>query len=400
MSQAIDHPSLPFHKVPKDNAAVIHHHSRSFAFASRLLPAHVRSDVQKLYAWCRWCDDAVDSTSSPAEARRRIGALRRDIERIYEGEPTEHEASKWLADLVRKHSIRQEYPSALLDGMAFDIRLIQIENRGDLLAYCQRAAGVVGLMLCQIFGVDDQSACKHATAQAREHAMALGIAMQLTNIARDVLEDSMRGRCYLPKSWLPKGIHSSSDREIRQEVEQILGLADEYYDKAHRGMHFLPRSIRPAIRIAAAIYREIGMEVQRRDCLVMNGRIITPLARFLIAAFFGLTGGVVHDLRRWAANRIRPSRQADYSYPFVYHSEIAMNDAKYVGWLGISLTALMGGALFLLVMFNPKDPSYSFLPLVYAVACFVVGAIANVLAKRNETPQPVRVTVDNDHRRR
>lgn len=379
-----------FDDVPTNEAAVIHRHSRSFAFASCLLPADVRKDVRKLYAWCRWCDDAVDSATNQEDAKNQLQTLVQDVERIYRGGSIEHEDSKWLADLADRYSIKKIYPLTLLDAMSMDLRLGQIEDREELLEYCYGAAGVVGLTLCQIFKVSDP--------RAAHHASALGIAMQLTNIARDVLEDSQRGRCYLPKTWLRGDIESASNDDIRQTVQQILDLAEEHYRIADEGMEYLPGSVRPAIRVAAAVYREIGIEIIRRDHSVMRGRIVTPKSRFLMTALSASFSGLVHDTRRRIATSVRSFQPTISFDPISFQSESAMNDAKYVAWLGLSLTAFMGGALFLLVLLNPKDDSYSYLPLVYAVGCFLFGAVANFLARRNETPSPAPVNVSDERR--
>ena len=377
-----------FNNVPVDDGEVIRHNSRSFAFASRLLPASVRDDVQKLYAWCRWCDDAVDSCASADEAKQRLSILREDVQRIYRNEPTVHRASAWLAELVDEYDIDESYPLALLDGMEMDLDLGQLDTENELLRYCYRAAGVVGLMMCKVFGVTDRRALRHANS--------LGIAMQLTNIARDVREDWQRGRCYLPESWLPHGVDGSSQDELHAAVRKVLDLAEEYYEIGNEGIVYLPSAVRPAIRVAAAVYREIGMQIRRCDYRVLQGRIVTPKFRFLSSAFTTWARGGVEDIKRSLG--FPDNKQSDSPDPFSVSTEFIMNDAKYLFYLGISLTAFMSSAAFLLVMLNPKDASYSTLPIVYAVACFAVGIVTNVLAKRAEIPAPVPVRVSESGR--
>lgn len=375
--------AVAFNQVPADDGAVIRRCSRSFAFASRLLPASVRDDVQKLYAWCRWCDDAVDSCDSADDAKQRLSILREDVQRIYRKEPTAHRASAWLAELVDKYDIDQGYPLALLDGMQMDLDLDQIDTENELLGYCYRAAGVVGLMMCGVFSVTDRRALRHAKS--------LGIAMQLTNIARDVREDWQRGRCYLPQSWLPRGVDGSSQDEVHASVRRILDLAEEYYEIGNEGMAYLPSAVRPSIRVAAAVYREIGMQIRRCDYRVLQGRIVTSKFRFVLSAFSAWACGLVQDVK--LSLGFANNYQSDSPDPFSVSTEFIMNDAKYLFYLGISLTAFMSSAAFLLVMLNPKDASYATLPIVYAVACFAVGIVTNVLAKRAETPVPVPVSV-------
>ncbi|MDG2220862.1 MAG: phytoene/squalene synthase family protein [Rubripirellula sp.] len=381
-----------FDDVPESLGSVIQKHSRSFSFASCLLPRHIRDDVRKLYAWCRWCDDAVDSASTLAEAKIRLETLQADVDRIYRGEQVRHRSSQWLAELVDRHGIRKDYPVALLDAMAMDLELGQIQSERELLRYCYGAAGVVGLMLCQIFDVRD--------ARAFHHASALGTAMQLTNIARDVLEDSHRRRCYLPSDWLGGDIDSVGEGEIRRVVQKMLDVAEGYYQTAEAGMHYLPGGVRPAIRVAAAVYREIGTEIRRQEYEVMRGRIITPKTRFVATAVSASVRGVTVDVRQYVAAATSSLLPFTDLQPFHLQSDNAMNDAKYIAWLGLSLTAFMGGALFLLVLLNPKDASYSYLPLIYCIGCFAFGGIANFFAKQHEdasasqVPIPVRSTED------
>ncbi|OUT60877.1 MAG: hypothetical protein CBB71_06290 [Rhodopirellula sp. TMED11] len=377
-----------FTSVPVDDGEVIRRCSRSFSFASRLLHASVRGDVQKLYAWCRWCDDAVDSCDSADEAKQHLTILREDVQRIYRNEPSVHRASAWLTELVDEYDIDESYPLALLDGMEMDLDLGQIDTESELLRYCYHAAGVVGLMMCSVFGVTDR--------RALQHAKSLGIAMQLTNIARDVREDWQRGRCYLPQSWLPDGVDASSQDEVHAAVRRILDLAEKYYEIGNEGVVYLPSAVRPAIRVAAAVYRQIGIQIRRCDYQVLQGRIVTPRFRFVSCAFTAWARGGVQDIKQSLG--LANIKQSDSTDPFSDPTEFIMNDAKYLFYLGISLTAFMSSAAFLLVMLNPKDASYSTLPMVYAVACFAVGIVTNVLAKRAEKPVPIPVRVSDSKR--
>ena len=210
--------------------------------------------------------------------------------------------------------------------------------------------------------------------------------MQLTNIARDVREDWERGRCYLVEIWFGP---SSADKlptngQVRSSVERVLELADEYYTIGNAGIRYLPASVRPAIRIASAVYREIGQQIRRKQVRVMDGRMIVPKSRFAIAASLAWGIGVVRDGQE-SLGLLNDSRTS----PLSHSNELTMNDAKYLVYLGLSLTAFMSSALFLLMMLNPKDAAYSTLPTIYAVVCFTVGIAANLLAKKAETPVPV-----------
>ncbi len=199
-----------FDNLPPDDADVIQHHSRSFSLAAKLLPSRLRSDVEKLYAWCRWCDDAVDEAANLNEAKERLALLRKDVHRIYSGEATLHAASCWLASVVKTHEIPQHLPLDLLSGMEADLDTPVLQTVDELLLYCYQAAGTVGLMMSRIMGVTDR--------RALSKAKALGMAMQLTNIARDIDEDWQAGRRYVPKQWLslvPKKDMTPTDGQVR-----------------------------------------------------------------------------------------------------------------------------------------------------------------------------------------
>ncbi|MEL6105254.1 MAG: phytoene/squalene synthase family protein [Planctomycetota bacterium] len=377
-----------FESPPERGRSVIRKHSRSFSVAAWLLPSSIRDDVEKLYAWCRWCDDAVDDAPTPAEAEKRLDLLRDDVRRVYRGESPEHFASQWLAELVVKHDIVQRDALALLDGMGMDLHLGQIETEEQLLDYCHHAAGVVGWMMCSVFGVTNR--------QALQHAKSLGIAMQLTNIARDVREDAERGRCYLPATWLPYGVATSSERQLEDTVRRVLDLAENYYQHGTEGITYLPVEVRSAIRIAAAVYRTIGVEIRRRNYQVLRGRTVTPKLRFAAVAIAAWSDGLRTDLVR----RFTPETTSTTSISCRSKQwRIEMNDAKYLMYLGLSLTSFMASALFLLVMLNPKDESYAAWPMTYAAVCLGVGGITNWLAKRSEvSPTLIPVVDQGSHR--
>ncbi len=375
-----------FDQVPTSGASVIRKHSRSFAAASWLLPREYRRDVEKLYAWCRWCDDAVDSATNINQAEQRLEMLREDVERIYRGQRPLHEASQWLAEVVASHKIEKRLPLDLLDGMRLDLRLEQIGTQEELLSYCYHAAGVVGLMLCRVFGVTD--------LRAMRHAKSLGMAMQLTNIARDVREDWDRGRCYLPAEWLAAehaGKTMPTDADVRSSVGRILELADQHYRTGNSGLRYLPRGVRPAIRMASAVYREIGLQIRRNGDRVMHGRTIVPTARFASAAARSLLASAWSDVNERFPLR---SMSAENFLIQPLPKELIMSDAKYLLYLGLSLTAFMASGSFLLVMLNPKDASYSSLPLIYAVASLGIGIATNLLAKRAERTVPVPIATE------
>ena len=387
--------SDPFDSTPTDYRQVINKHSRSFSIAASLLPTDLRADVHKLYAWCRWCDDAVDRASSVAAAEQRLQLLRRDIHRIYGGKPVDHGASQWFADLVHKYSIPIEYPLGLLDGMEMDLGDVSVTNEQELILYCHRAAGTVGLMLCRLFGVSDRDALRCADA--------LGIAMQLTNIARDVREDWLVGRCYLPSNWFattPDRGQLLTNEDVCEPVRRVLSLADIYYRKGLCGLQHLPPSCEISIRVAAKLYREIGEVIRQTGFRVMNGRVSVTSRRKLYLILMELpwlraTALLSRNIRFPTLNRF-----LDPVPPTV--GDVMNNHARYIATLGLSLSSILAAALFGIVAFNPKDAaSYGYLPWIYFAGCLVTAIITQLLLNRMDTHnQPVPAAVKVKRQRR
>jgi phytoene synthase len=255
-----------------DAGESIRRHSRSFSFASRLLPPAKRADVERLYAWCRWCDDGVDAAAAPQEASEFIERATEDVHRIAAGTRPVAAESLWLAELVGRHDLPIEAASALLEGMRSDLTPAAGFHEADLWRYCFRVAGAVGVLMCPILGLEDR---RHLP-----QAAALGMGMQLTNIARDVAEDWRRSRCYLPTEWtdglLPGGGPPDPGR-VRRGVRTILEVADGYYTAGEAGIAALDADSRLAVRAAAMIYHAIGTRIKGRgfDVLDQRARVST-----------------------------------------------------------------------------------------------------------------------------
>ena len=258
----------------------IRRHSRSFSFASRLLPAGKRADVERLYAWCRWCDDGVDTAASPQQAREFVERATEDVRRITGGKSPVAAESRWLAELVGRHDIPLKAALALLDGMRSDLTAAAGFHEDDLLRYSFQVAGAVGVLLCPILGLADR---RHLP-----HAAALGMGMQLTNIARDVAEDWRRSRCYLPLEWtdgLRPGSGPPDARQVRGGVKTILEIADGYYAAGEAGISGLDSDSRLAVRTAARIYQAIGTKIRKRSFEVLDKRArVSTLGKLRIFA--------------------------------------------------------------------------------------------------------------------
>jgi len=233
--------------------AILHYHARSFAWAARLLPAATRSDAARLYAFCRTIDDLADN--APAEqAHRRLAAVRMALEAGDDSDPV----ARVALDLAARRSLPVEAAVELVAGVHGDLDRCELATTADLVRYAYRVAGTVGLMMRPLLGARDPA--------ADPYAVDLGIAMQLTNIARDVVEDAERGRRYLPDDLLGAAVRPerllAPDPGLREDgfaaIRQLLRLADRYYASGEQGMVFLPRRSRLGILVAGRIYRAIG----------------------------------------------------------------------------------------------------------------------------------------------
>jgi len=229
--------------------------SLSFHAASRLLPARVRDPALALYAFCRLADDAVDDSDDKAPA---VLALRDRLDLVYAGRPRNAPADRAFAAVVQDFEMPRALPDALLEGLAWDAVGRQYDSLSGLLDYAARVAAAVGAMMCVLMRV------RNADALAR--ACDLGLAMQLTNIARDIGEDARAGRLYLPRQWLAEeGIDPAAflaapvaDARIRRLTQRLLSEADALYQRSESGVPALPMACRPGIYAARHVYAGIG----------------------------------------------------------------------------------------------------------------------------------------------
>lgn len=254
------------------------HGSRTFLAASMLLPRRVRLPACALYAFCRVADDEVDGQGEAAGAgdggAPAVARLRERLERLYAGQPHDHPADRALAAVVREYGIPSTLLEALIDGFAWDAEERRYETLDELHGYAARVAGTVGAMMALLMGV------RHAAALAR--ACDLGVAMQLSNIARDVGEDARNGRIYLPLQWLrEEGLDPEAwlaaprhDAALGRVVQRLLREADALYERAGCGVALLPMNCRPGINAARFLYAQIGLEVERRGLDAIAGRAV------------------------------------------------------------------------------------------------------------------------------
>jgi phytoene synthase len=259
-------------------------HSKSFAMASRLFPRVVRDRAVVVYAWCRRADDAVDLAGSEGveAALERLGS---ELDDIYTGRPLTDAVLVAFQETVRDCGIHRSYPEDLLAGMEMDVVDTHYDTMDTVLRYCYCVAGTVGLMMCHVMGMTDESATRNA--------VHMGMAMQLTNICRDVLEDWDRKRLYIPQSTLAQfGCDDLTSRlgepfpegargPVAQATEFLLDEADRYYTSGDAGLRAL--SWRCALPVVAArrVYSTIGTRVRAARCDPMAGRAIVPSSQKL-----------------------------------------------------------------------------------------------------------------------
>lgn len=254
----------------------------SFYYSFLFLPEEQRRAITALYAFCREVDDVVDECREPDIARRKLDWWREEIGNLFAGEPN-HPVCRALQPAIERYNLPQEYFREIIDGMQMDLDYDAYPTFTELSLYCYRAASVVGLMAAEIFGYEDRRTARYAHD--------LGMALQLTNILRDVREDALRGRIYIPLDELarfgvdPKELTlpQASDR-LRSLFEFQASRAREYYDRAFRRLPETDRFAQRSGIIMAAIYRTLLDEIEADGFRVLERRVrLTPLRKLWIA---------------------------------------------------------------------------------------------------------------------
>ncbi len=269
--------TLPSHAAYAAADAVLASKGRSFHWARRLLsPVHA-DRATRLYGFCRLVDDLADEAQSAELARHSLLTIAHALQSGISNDPL-------VADtilLLRECAIDPAIPVALIHGVMSDLSDVRIATMADLLRYCYRVAGTVGLMMSAALDVSDP--------RALHHAIDLGIAMQLTNLCRDVQQDALAGRRYLPASLLgafePGRLirPSSEDRPIvSATMETLLDLADTYYRSGEAGLPFLPANARSAILVAVRVYQAIGHRLRARSFDYWTVRAAVPVGRKVV----------------------------------------------------------------------------------------------------------------------
>ncbi len=269
----------------------------SFHWAKRFLGQKMGSEAAKLYAFCRLLDDMADGDIE--NGPQRLINIR---EALIEGNTNADPALRSFAPLMEDQEFPLPVLIALIDGLLDDQRdEVIIADEAELLRYAYRVAGTVGLLMCHVLDCHD--------LDAKAHAIDLGIAMQLTNIARDVLEDAQMGRRYLPTTWTgeitPQEIidcatkpNSESAKKITQSVERLLEMAESFYISGAKGFSSLHWRAHMSIAIAAKVYRQIGIQLADKGYVWHEGRQVTTRTTKLICSFKAISGLLKRIRRR------------------------------------------------------------------------------------------------------
>ena len=282
-----DHQIMTPHTDMSECRRLLSHGSKSFYIASHFLPRALRESASGLYAFCRIADDLVDLGDDPRQA---LVTLHQRLDQIYDGRPDNHPIDRVLSQIVIDHKLPRGLLDALLEGFEWDTEGRDYHKLAEVCDYGARVAGTVGVMMAVLMGVKD-----HATLA---RAADLGVAMQLTNICRDVGEDARAGRLYLPRDLMREaGMDPEAflrnpvpSPQLTRVLKELLAEAERRYQLADEGIRQLPRSCRPGILAARRLYAEIGHTVVHNDYDSISQRAVVSRAR-KIQILIGLIRG-------------------------------------------------------------------------------------------------------------
>ncbi len=247
---------------------------KSFYWASFFLPKKTKKNAGILYSICRYFDDIADKNSE-----NKSDYLRNTIEEI------KNNKNNKVSIFLKKNKINNAIFIDLIEGLILDQSNIRIQNKEELIKYSYHVAGTVGLMMSKIIGVTHK--------KAAQSAIDLGIGMQLTNIARDVYEDSKMKRIYIPFDWIPNisithlnsfdELSLEKDKIISNAIHKLINLSEKFYKNGFAGLKYIPVSARLGIFIAANVYRGIGIKIKYNEKKYSKKRVyLNSFEKFLI----------------------------------------------------------------------------------------------------------------------
>lgn len=271
--------------------------SKSFAAAAALFDPETRADAEMLYAWCRHCDDVIDGQTlghgmSPVEdAPARLEALYAQTRAALAGEPPADPQFAAFQTVAQRRQIPKRYALDMIDGFAMDVEGRRYQTLDELLDYCWGVAGVVGTMMALVMGT------KPDALPTLRRAQDLGLAFQLTNIARDIVEDARNDRVYVPREWLAElGVPETAVADpahrgaVAVMAKRLVDAAEPYYASARWGLRDLPVRCAWAIAAARGVYRQIGLDVVAEGDKAWDERVVVSGR---MKAWRALEGGVI-----------------------------------------------------------------------------------------------------------
>ena len=261
-------------------------HGKSFYWASFFLPKRNKDAATQLYSICRFFDELADDSN---EDQTKI--LTGEFKKICD------DLSHPINEFFTSHNLSIKILGDLVDGLVKDQTDVRIKNEKELIQYAYQVAGTVGLMMSPLIMVNNN--------KANKHAIDLGIAMQLTNIARDIYEDALMNRIYLPQDWISNtdiseltNISSNKDLiQIKSAIKRLILLSETYYKNGFAGMRYIPLKTRLAIFFAAKIYRAIGQKIKKNRYEYSYKRIYVSTIEKLFITFISIPEFVFLNLR-------------------------------------------------------------------------------------------------------
>jgi phytoene synthase len=261
-----------------DPTALLKKHGKSFNFARLFLGSETGIAAARLYGFCRIIDDIADESLDKEQAKKQLTDLHHAILQ----NQTEHPLVGDFLQLCEEYNIDKNNGITLIQGVSEDLHQQALETEQQIVNYAYKVAGVVGLMMAPILGTKQEG---------YPFAVDLGIGMQLTNIARDIMEDANMERRYIPGEWVDGlsakqiALAELGDRQkIQHAIVKLLSLAEEYYQSGLAGLYYLPDGNKRAIAVAAYVYRQIGRELLKQDCQYWRGRVYIQVLQKIVLA--------------------------------------------------------------------------------------------------------------------
>ena len=243
-----------------NNTQIIYENSKSFYWASKFLPKKILKKVINIYAFCRLQDDLVDE-----------GIKIEDSSELEE-----------LENIIKSYGVSKNIISNLMEGINSDKNFKRFKDNSELLRYCYKVAGVVGLMMIKALDIKQ--------SEAKYFAIDLGMAMQLTNISRDIMQDYKKNRIYIPENTginkdIISNMTSENEKKIKKVVNQIILKSEIYYKSSLNGMRYIPIRSRLAILVSLRIYQGIGIKIIKTEKKFIHENLyVTNIEKTLIVA--------------------------------------------------------------------------------------------------------------------